>query len=136
MLTQKSLEDLSYRVIKCMSEVNNHLGPGLLESVYQAAMMYELFTNDIEAVSFPLLPVHYKGKMLEGHFRPDIVVNDCLIIELKAVEFLNPVHKAQLLTYLKLSGMTKGLLVNFNAVKVKDQINSMVTPGFFELPGR
>ena len=134
MLTQSYLEDLSYKVINCIFEVHNNLGPGLLESVYQTCLMDELLSRNIPALEFPHVPIHYKGKNLGGRFQPDIFVCDGLIIELKSVEMLIPLHKAQLLTYLKLANVTKGLLVNFNSEKIKDQLHSLVLPSFFELP--
>jgi len=96
--------------------------------------MDELLSRNIPATDFPYVPIHYKGKNLGGRFQPDVIVGNALIIELKAVETLIPLHKAQLLTYLKLTNIHKGLLVNFNSEKIKDQMNSMVLPSFFELP--
>ena len=136
MITQKFLESLSYRVIGCIYEVYNHLGPGLLESVYQTCLLDELRSSDLIATEFPYVPITYKNKNLGGKFQPDILIENELIVELKAVEAMIPLYEAQLMTYLKLSGKFKGLLVNFNTDKIDEQIHSRVTKEFFKLPIR
>jgi len=134
MLTQSFLENISFRTIKCIYEVHKQLGPGLLESVYQACLLEELRNNELNVTDFPYIPIIYKGKNLGGRFQPDLMVENHLLIELKSVEVMIPLYKAQLLTYLKLSGHYKGLLVNFNTENVRDQLFSLVTPYFFQLP--
>jgi len=133
MVTQTFLESISYRTIGCIYEVYNNLGPGLLESVYQTCLIYELRSNDIQVIEFPHVPIIYKGKNLGGRFQPDLLVEGVLLLELKAVEHMIPLFNAQLLTYLKLSDKCKGLLVNFNTGKIRESIHSIVTPAFFEL---
>ena len=134
MLSQKYLESLSYKVIGCVYEVNRHLGPGLLESTYQTCLMEELRCNGLHAKDFPYIPIIYKDTNLSGKFQVDIIVENELLLELKAVEIMIPLFHSQLLTYLKLSGKMKGLLINFNSVNIREQIHSIVLPEFFRLP--
>ncbi|MBL7915586.1 MAG: GxxExxY protein [Bacteroidia bacterium] len=134
MITQTFLESLSYKTIKCIYEVHNQLGPGLLEAVYMACLVEELRSAGLTVLVEPHLPILYKNKDLGGLMKPDLVVESQLILELKAVEVMIPVFNAQLLTYLKLSGINKGLLVNFNCENMQSGITSLVTPSFFKLP--
>lgn len=103
-------------------EVHRHLGPGLLESAYQQCLEHELGLRGIDFERQVDLPVTYKGVTLECGYRLDLVVGDAVVLELKAVEKLEPVHEAQLITYLKLSGYRLGLLVNFCVPVLKDGI--------------
>ena len=119
-------DSLSYKVIGLAIEVHRGLGPGLLESAYEECLCYELKINDISFRRQVPLPVVYKSIKLDCGYRMDIVVDDKLIVELKAVEKLLPVHEAQLLTYLKLSGRQTGLLMNFNTPVLKDGIRRLV----------
>ena len=134
MLTQTLLEEISYKTIGCIYEVHKVLGPGLLESVYQVCLLQELKNRNLNAAAFPYVPIIYKGENLGGRFQPDIIVESEILIELKSVEAMIPLYKSQLLTYLKLSGKYKGLLVNFNSDNVREQLSSVVLPEFFELP--
>ena len=106
--------DCSNAVIGACIEVHRRLGPGLLESAYRVCLAHELSERGLQFERERPLPVTYKGVQLECGYRLDFVVQSALIIEIKAVESLSPVHEAQLLTYLKLTGMHVGLLVNFN----------------------
>ncbi len=115
------LNDLTYKIRGAIFSVFNELGPGLLESVYEAALLKELMDVNLRTISQVPLPVVYKGVKLEIGFRLDILVEDKIIIEIKSVEFLHDVHKKQLLTYLKLSNRKLGILVNFNAAKLIDK---------------
>jgi GxxExxY protein len=117
--------DCSGSVISAAIEVHRVLGPGLLESVYEACMCRELAARDIPFRRQVSLPVEYKGARLEAGLRLDLLVAERLIVEIKSVDVLSPVHKAQLLTYLKLSGIETGLLLNFNVVQLKDGIKRM-----------
>ncbi len=119
-------DSLSHKVIGLAIEVHRGLGPGLLESAYEECLCYELKINDISFRRQVPLPVVYKSVKLDCGYRMDIVVDDKLIVELKAVEKLLPVHEAQLLTYLKLSGRRTGLLMNFNTPVLKDGIRRLV----------
>ena len=102
------------------------MGPGLLESVYERCLSQELQLRGVEHQRQVILPINYKGVFLEHDLRIDIVVQDVLILELKAVERILPIHEAQLLTYMKLSGMRRGLILNFNVRLLKDGIKRMV----------
>lgn len=113
---------LTERVIGCAIEVHKHLGPGLLESSYEVCLLKELQLEGVDAYCQVDLPISYKGLDLGAGYRLDILVPDKLIIELKAVDKLAPIHTAQLLTYLKLSGIKTGLLINFNTAKLVDGI--------------
>ncbi len=117
---------MSHKVIGLAIEVHRGLGPGLLESAYEECLCYELKINDISFRRQVPLPVVYKSIKLDCGYRMDLVVDDKLIVELKTVEKLLPVHEAQLLTYLKLSGLRTGLLMNFNTPVLKDGIRRLV----------
>lgn len=117
---------LSNQVIGCAIEVHRTLGPGLLESTYLHCLAREFDLNDIHfKLEYPL-PVEYKGIRLECGYRIDLLVEDSLIVELKSVETISNIHKAQLLTYMKLSVIKTGLLINFNVVKLKDGLKRYV----------
>jgi GxxExxY protein len=118
--------DLSNRVIGCAIEVHRHLGPGLLESAYERCMAYELTCRNIAFQLQVAQPVRYKEVMLDCGYRMDLVVEEQLIVELKAVEKLLGRHEAQLLTYKKLAQIKIGLLGNFNVPKLKDGIRRFV----------
>ena len=117
------LNDLTYKIRGAIFTVFNELGPGLLESVYEAALAFELKKMGLRVRTQVPLPVDYKDVRLELGFRIDILVEDKIIIEIKSVEHLLDVHKKQLLTYLKLSKISLGILVNFNASKLIDKQN-------------
>jgi len=118
--------DITYKIRGCIFAVYNNLGPGLLESVYEAALLYELQKYNLETQSQVLLPVIYDGVTLEIGFRLDILVEEKVIIEIKSVEDLSRLHFKQLLTYLKLSDKRVGVLVNFNSEDIKDNIKRIV----------
>lgn len=113
---------LTELVIGCAIEVHKHLGPGLLESSYEGCLLKELQLRGVDVLRQVELPISYKGLDLGVGYRLDIIVPGALIIELKAVDKLAPIHTAQLLTYLKLSGIKTGLLINFNTAKLVDGI--------------
>lgn len=115
------LNDITYKVRGAIFEVYNHLGPGLLESVYEAALMKEFELQGLKALNQVALPVAYKQYDIEVGFRIDILVENKVIIEIKSVKTLEDVHKKQLLTYLKLSEIEVGILVNFNVAFLKDK---------------
>jgi GxxExxY protein len=115
-------ERLSQRIIGCAIEVHRELGPGLLESVYGAALSRELSREGIAFQRQLALPVVYKGEVLGLDFRIDILVEDLVIVELKSVEKLLPIQEAQLLTYMRLARKGLGLLINFNVPLLKDGI--------------
>lgn len=114
-----SNDDLTGKIIGAAIEVHRCLGPGLLESAYESCLEYELKQVQLRVRRQVPLPVIYKGPTLEQGFRIDLFVQDSVIVELKAVECLLPVHEAQLLSYLRFSGCKVGLLLNFNVLVLK-----------------
>ncbi|MBU6506622.1 MAG: GxxExxY protein [Alphaproteobacteria bacterium] len=119
-------DGLSNRVIGLAIEVHRQLGPGLLESAYEECLCFELRQNEIRFSRQLPLPVIYKDVKLDCGYRLDIVVEKALIVEVKAVERLLPIHEAQMLTYLRLSGHKTGLLMNFHSVVLKDGLRRFV----------
>ena len=117
---------LTDKVIGCAIEVHRELGPGLLESSYEQCLLYELAQAGINVQAQVALPVVYKGVDINAGYRIDILIPGQLIIELKAVEKLQPIHTAQIITYLKLSGIKKGLLINFNETRLVDGLKRVV----------
>ena len=123
---QSARDSLTESVIGFAIEVHRTLGPGLLESAYQECLCYELKANGIAFGRQVALPVIYKTVKLDCGYRMDLVVDDQLVVELKTVEKILPIHEAQLLTYLRLSGIRTGLLLNFNTAVLKNGIKRMV----------
>jgi GxxExxY protein len=123
-------DPLSHRVIGCAIKVHRTLGPGLLESAYEECLCHELTKAGIVFQRQLELPVHYDGIKLDCGYRLDILVENNLVVELKAVEKVLPIHEAQLLSYLKLSSYRLGLLLNFNVVILKDGIKRIVLQFF------
>lgn len=120
------LNKLSNEVIGAASEVHKELGPGLLESTYEASLQHELGLHGISSLRQVSLPINYKGLEITDSYRIDLLVENALVIEIKAVENIIPVHSAQLLTYLKMSKNHLGLLINFHTVKLADSIKRVV----------
>ena len=118
--------DLSQIIIGCAIKVHTALGPGLLESAYEECLYYELVKEGLKVEKQKALPLIYEEIKLEVGYRLDLIVEDKVIIEIKACEGLNDVHLAQVLTYLKLSNVKLGLLINFNVTRVKDGIKRVV----------
>jgi GxxExxY protein len=119
-------DELSNEIIGATIEVHRGLGPGLLESAYEECLCYEFDAREIRYERQKPLPVAYKGKKLDCGYRLDMVVNDLVILELKAVDQILPIHNAQVLTYLKLSGLKLGMLINFNVTVLKNGIKRIV----------
>jgi len=119
------INKLTWEVIGAAIEVHKTLGPGLLESVYEECLCRELQLCEISYERQKSLPVEYKGEMLDCGYRLDLVVEDRLIVELKSCDTLQPIHEAQLLTYLKLTNTKVGLLINFNVPVLKDGIKRL-----------
>jgi GxxExxY protein len=134
MITQELVNDIAYKIVGCAIEVHKQLGPGLLESVYELCLIDELKNCGLSVRSQIHIPIQYKDKNLGGILKLDLLVNDLVIVEIKAVETMIPVYKAQLLSYLKLSGKPKGLLINFNCENITNQLTPMVTEVFANLP--
>ena len=124
--TKKKFSELSNQVIGCAIEVHRVLGPGLLESTYQQCLARELHLNKISfKLEYPL-PVEYKGIRLDCGYRIDMLVENEIILELKAIDATKGIHEAQLLTYMKLSNIKQGFLMNFNVRRLKDGLKSFV----------
>ena len=122
----RSLNDLTGQIIDAAYQVHSTLGPGLLESVYETCLCYELDKRGVPFQKQVSLPVIYDNITLEAGLRLDILVNKKVVVELKAVEKLTNVHQAQLLTYLKLTNNRLGLLINFNTARIKDGIKRVI----------
>lgn len=117
--------DLTERIIACAIAVHRELGPGLLESIYEEALTIELATSGLRFVRQVEMPVVYKGTPLSGSFRLDLVVENKVVVELKALEAILPVHEAQLLSYLRMGGWEVGLLINFKTALLRDGIRRL-----------
>src|SRR5437660_2553319 len=115
-------EDVTHRIIEAAMKVHSALGPGMLESTYGACIQYEFNIGGLHFEHQVRLPVVYRGMQLDAGYRVDFIVENCVIVEIKAVEKLLPLHFAQLLSYLKLSGRRVGLLINFNVPHLKQGI--------------
>ena len=121
------INEISSKIIKAAITVHRELGPGLLESVYQACMLIELLNLRMEVQSEVNLPIVYRKQEVEGQvFRLDLLVDNKVIVELKSVYKIEPVHKKQLLTYMRLAQKPLGLLINFNEVLLKDGITRII----------
>ena len=120
------INEISGAIVDAAMKVHTALGPGLLESAYEACLLHELRKRRMKAFSQVVLPVIYDGVTIDTGYRLDLLVEDSVIVELKAVEKILPIHEAQLLSYLKLSGKQVGLLMNFNVVRLKHGIKRMV----------
>ena len=123
---REELNSITKQVIGGAIDVHRALGPGLLESVYETCLASELIDRGIRVERQKGLPVTYKEITLESGYRLDLLVNDKVIVEIKAVELLSPLHKSQLLTYLKLSGLRVGLLINFNVPELRKGVQRIV----------
>lgn len=119
-------DPLTAKIIGCAIEVHRALGPGLLESAYEECLCYELGAQRIAHRRQVALPVRYKEATLDVGYRLDVVAEDRVVIEIKAVEKIIPVHEAQMLTYLRLSGLRTGLLMNFNTAVLRDGLRRFV----------
>lgn len=117
---------ITERIIKCAIDVHKELGPGLMESVYEICLKKLITEEGLNVKSQVILPVHFKGEILDKVFVLDLLVENEIILELKSVETILPVHEAQLVTYLKLSGKKLGLLINFNVALLKDGIRRRI----------
>jgi GxxExxY protein len=124
--SREELELVAKQIVDSILTVHRELGPGLLESTYQACLACELESRGIEVRCEVKLPVCYRGLQIEAGYRIDMLVASCIIVENKSVQALAPIHEAQLLTYLKLSGHKLGFVVNWNVPLIKDGIKRMV----------
>ena len=120
------LNEITGQVVNSALKVHSVLGPGLPESAYQACLAHELRSRNLHAVIQVPLPVVYEGQKLEVGYRIDLIVESRVVVEVKSVESIHPIHEAQLLSYMRLSGIPVGLLINFNVLRLRDGIKRMV----------
>ena len=120
------LNSVSEKIIGAAIEVHKELGPGLLESVYEACLYHELKKQGVSVDCQVDLPIIYKGEITNKTYRIDLLVENCVIVELKSVDTINPIHEAQLLTYMKLLNINLGLLINFNVDILKKGIKRRI----------
>ena len=132
-MTKSQVTDLSYKIIGCAIEVHKQLGPGLLESVYEKCLKHELISSGFKVRQQVRVPVHYKGINMDSELRLDLLVNDTIVVELKTVEYVLPVHEAQLMTNMKLLEKSQGLLINFFTDNITKSMKPIVNDLFKEL---
>lgn len=136
-MTQKIVDDLTYEILGCAIDVHRELGPGLLESVYKHCLLYELTRKNFSWRSEVRVPLIYDNTNLDVDLRLDVLVEDLVVMEIKAIEGILPVHLAQLLTYMKLTERPKGVLVNFNCVNIfKEGQKTLVNEFYANLPNK
>ncbi len=134
-LTKTYLDELTFQINAACIEVHKQLGPGLLESIYHKCLKHEFDLHGIRYSSQVIIPIKYKGFEMEGELRYDLLIEDWIVLELKSLDFLLPVHKFQLLTYMKLMEKPKGILINFNVVNLmKEGQQTFVNEIFRNLP--
>ena len=122
-------------IIGAAIEVHRELGPGLLESVYEKCLRHLLVQKGLKIVTQQKVPIVFRGIYIESDLRLDFLVNDCIILEIKAIDYLMPIHEAQLLTYLRLLEKPKGILINFNCINIfKEGQKTLVTDIYARLP--
>jgi GxxExxY protein len=114
-------------IVTAAMKVHSTLGPGLMESAYEACMIHELRKQGLKAAGQVILPVIYDGEKIDIGYRIDVLVEDLVVIELKCVESIHPIHEAQLLSYIRLSGKNIGLLINFHVIHLRNGIKRMVS---------
>ena len=133
MMTQREyLKDLVYQVNGAAIEVHKALGPGLLETIYHCCLAHELSLREINFKSEVNLPIYFKGAEIDASLRCDFIIEDMLVVELKAVETVLPIHKAQLLTYMKLLRKPMGLMLNFNCTHIYSEGQKTYVNEYFE----
>ncbi len=125
-MTEQEYNELTRKIIGAAIEVHSQLGPGLLESVYENCLVEELLSQGHDVQQQIRFPITYKGRVLDKDYVMDILVDNEIIVELKAVEAVIPLHKAQLLSLLRLSGKHLGLLINFDVVRLKEGIHRVI----------
>jgi GxxExxY protein len=133
-MTKEFINNLTYKIIGCAIEVHKNMGPGLLESIYEACFIEELKENNIEVKNQVAVPIQYKNKTLANPLRIDLLIENCIIVELKAIETMIPLFDAQLLTYMKLTEKSKGILINFNTTNITKDLKQFVNEIYRALP--
>lgn len=125
-MDRELLNELSHTIIGSAIKVHSAIGPGLLESVYRTCLLRELTGSGLNVVAEQIIPVIYKGELLEAGYRLDLIVEDQIIVEVKSIEKEAPVHRAQLLSYLRLTGKPLGLLINFNVPRLVQGVTRLI----------
>jgi len=133
-MTKKQVTQLSYQITGCAIKVHRALGPGLLESVYHKCLVHELVNRGYTVIQQAAIPVYYDDVVIDTELRVDLLVNDTVVVELKAVENTLPVHDAQILTYMKLLKKPQGLLINFFTDNITKTLKPFVNDYFKSLP--
>lgn len=134
-MTKKEVTQLSYNIVGLAIKVHKELGPGLLESIYEKCLKYELQKNGYQVIQQATVPLVYENLELTPELKLDLLVNDTVVVELKVVECLLPVHESQLLTYMKLLKKPQGLLINFYTDNLSKGVKPFVNEYFRQLPG-
>ena len=134
MVTKKLVNDIAYEVVGCAIEVHKHMGPGLLESIYEDCMCIEMRLRGINYKRQDRVIIQYKGNELQRKFKLDLIIEDLVIAELKATETMIPLYEAQLLSHCNHKKAPKGLLINFNTLNITKSLKPIVTKYFSELP--
>ena len=119
-------EEVAHHIVDSAVEIHTALGPGLLESVYRRCLVYELSLRGLNVYAEYPISIHYKEVVLDCGYRADLLVDDCILVENKTVDAIHPVHRAQLLTYLNLSGRSIGFLLNWKVMRIKNGIQRMI----------
>ena len=134
-VTQKYLDELTYKIIGCAIEVHKQLGPGLLESVYEKCLIYEFGLKGLHCQSQQKVPITYKDLYLDADLRFDVLVENLVIVELKSIDGILPIHEAILLTYMKLLTKPKGIIINFKSTNIfKEGQKTLVNELYASLP--
>ncbi|AYN00556.1 GxxExxY protein [Chryseobacterium sp. 3008163] len=133
-MTKKQITQLSYEITGLAIKVHRTLGAGLLESIYEKCLVHELNKNGYEVIQQVKIPINYDEITIDADLKIDLLVNDCIIVELKAIEQLLPIHEAQLLTYMKILKKPQGLLINFFTDNITKSLKPFVNEYFRSLP--
>lgn len=134
MITKKEVTQLSYEITGLAIKVHKTLGPGLLESIYEECLKIELIKNGYDVKQQIRIPIKYEEITIDADLKIDLLVNDCIIVELKAIEEVLPIHEAQLLTYMKILQKPQGLLINFFTSSITKSLKPFVNEYFRALP--
>ena len=132
-MTKKEVTQLAYTITGCAIRVHKELGPGLLESIYEKCLKHELELNGMKVARQVIVPIQYKNLRFNSNLRIDLIVNDTVIVEIKAVEKTLPVHEAQVLSYMKLLKVPQGLLINFHTDNIVKSLKPFVNNHFKDL---
>jgi GxxExxY protein len=136
MQARPPVDVITGQIIGAAIEVHRVLGPGLLESTYRRCLWFELATRNLQFVAELAVPIRYKGQELDAHYRVDLLIEQLVVVEIKSVEGLLPVHDAQVLTYMRLTESPAGLLINFNVPKLVDGVRRLINPHVWGQPAR